>query len=147
VVWRKSIFNLSRLADFLRLWQPHAQKMQNQTFTAKKKEVTLQVPAPYVVCHYACKQITVYGKPYTKRGDFYTAVKKSVLNYYPALEPFKECLNATAARKNDVVHAAAARKRQFGDTVTSESIADERATAHRRLHSASTAHANYEATA
>jgi L-amino acid N-acyltransferase YncA len=88
----------------------------------------------------ALKQTTVYGKPYSKRGDFYTAVKKSVLNYYPSLEPFKECLNATAARENDVVHAAASRKRRFGDTVTSESIADERKTAYRRLHSASTAH-------
>jgi hypothetical protein len=79
----RKVFKLTgtRLADFLRLWQPHAQKMQNQTFTSKKKKIRLQVPAPYVVCHYACKQTTVYGKAYTKRGDFYTAVKKSVLNY------------------------------------------------------------------
>eukprot|EP01047_Picozoa_sp_COSAG01_P107138 COSAG01_NODE_36181_length_521_cov_0.720379_1_plen_81_part_00 len=70
--------------------------------------------------------------------------KHLATTYYPALEPFKECLNATAARKNDVVQAAAARKRRFGDTVTSESLSDERVTAQRRLHTAATSHESYE---
>jgi hypothetical protein len=36
---------------------------------------------------------------------------------------------ATSARKTDTVMAAASRKRRFGDTVSAESIADERETA------------------
>jgi hypothetical protein len=135
----------TRLAHFLKLWEPHAWKMQNQTFETKTKSITLQASTAYVVCHYSCKQTTTYGRPYTKKGDFYTAVKKSVLKYYPELEAFKECLNATAARKNDAVQASRARKRRFGDTVTSESIADERLAARRRLHSSATAHEQYEA--
>ena len=100
--------------------------------------------APYVVCHYSCTHPDVFARPYVKEGDFYNNVKKSVLLAYPALKGFKECLGTTSARKTDTVMAAASRKRRFGDTVTSDTIADERETAQRRLHSASTAHAVYE---
>jgi hypothetical protein len=84
------------------------------------------------------------ARPYVKEGDFYNNVKKSILQKYPTLKGFKECIGTTSARKTDTVMAAASRKRRFGDTVTSESIADERETAQRRLHAASTAHKNYE---
>jgi hypothetical protein len=88
-----------------------------------------------------------FAQPYTKKGAFYNSVKASILKHYPVLKSFKECLGSTSSRKHDVQQAAAARKRQFGDTVTSDSIADERATAQRRLHTAATAHESYEASA
>jgi hypothetical protein len=134
----------TRLVEFLRQWEPHARAMQNQTVKTKTRSIQISARAPYVVVHYSCTHPDVFARPYVKEGDFYNNVKKSVIQAYPALKNFKECIGTTSARKTDTVMAAASRKRRFGDTVTSESIADERATASRRLHSASTAHAVYE---
>jgi hypothetical protein len=64
---------------------------------------------------YNCTHPDVFAKPYVKEGDFYNNVKKSILLAYPVPKGF-----------------------------TSESIADERETAQRRLPAASTAHAVYE---
>jgi hypothetical protein len=134
----------TRLVDFLKKWELHARKMQNQTVRTKTRSIQISARAPYVVCHYSCTHPDVFARPYVKEGDFYNNCKKSILLAYPALKGFKECIGTTSARKTDTVMAAASRKRRFGDTVTSESIADERETAQRRLHAASTAHKNYE---
>jgi hypothetical protein len=41
-----------------------------------------------VVCHYtSCKQAKTFGHPYSKPGDFYNNVKKSLLNRYTELYP------------------------------------------------------------
>jgi hypothetical protein len=134
----------TRFAKFLKMWLPFAQQMQNQAFRTSSKTFRVQTSKVHIVCHYSGMHPATFAQPYTKKGAFYNSVKASILKHYPVLKSFKECLGSTSSRKHDVQQAAAARKRRFGDTVTSESLSDERVTAQRRLHTAATSRENYE---
>eukprot|EP01047_Picozoa_sp_COSAG01_P076578 COSAG01_NODE_13492_length_1578_cov_0.942529_1_plen_465_part_01 len=88
----------TRFAQFLKLWQPFAHQMQNQTFRTSSKEFKVEASKVHIVCHYSGMHPSTFGLPYTKKGAFYNSVKASLLKYYPALKSFKECLGSTSSR-------------------------------------------------